>query len=77
MKKLYKSRTNKQICGVCGGLAEYFDIDVTLLRILTVVLFFAGTLSIWVYIIAAILMPSEPVYRPYDFNGGNADNNNY
>lgn len=73
MKKLYKSNTNKQICGVCGGLAEYFDIDPTLVRILTVVLFFAGTLSIWVYILAAILMPQAPDYRPYD--GNEFDNN--
>lgn len=82
MKKLYKSNTNKQICGVCGGLAEYLDIDATVLRILTVMLFFAGTISFWVYIIAAILIPSEPEYSQYDvnqnyYNRNNNQNNDY
>ena len=58
MKKLYKSNTDRKICGVCGGLAEYLNIDSTVLRLIFVVF---GLVSVGVifYIIAALLMPSE------------------
>lgn len=58
MKKLYKSSDNRKICGVCGGIAEYFGIDATIVR-LVFVLF--GLLSVGVifYILAALVMPSE------------------
>ncbi|EAK8409892.1 PspC domain-containing protein [Listeria monocytogenes] len=57
MKKLYKSSSQKMIAGVCGGLAEYFGIEVTIIRLLWVgaVLFF-GT-GILLYILAAIIIP--------------------
>ncbi|HDU7045915.1 TPA: PspC domain-containing protein [Listeria monocytogenes] len=57
MKKLYKSSSQKMIAGVCGGLAEYFGIEVTIIRLLWAgaVLFF-GT-GILLYIIAAIIIP--------------------
>jgi phage shock protein PspC (stress-responsive transcriptional regulator) len=58
-KKLYRSRTDRMIWGVCGGLAEYFDIDPTLIRIIFVVLIFANGLSILAYIILAIVVPLE------------------
>ena len=55
-KRLVRSRTNRWIAGVCGGIAEYFDIDPTLVRILAVVIPGIG----WVtYLICAIIMPSE------------------
>ena len=59
-KKLYRSRTDKKICGVCGGLGKYFDIDPTLVR-LGVVLFalFAGC-GVLAYIIAALIIPENP-----------------
>ena len=59
-KKLYRSKKDKQICGVCGGLAEYFNIDTTLVRlgVLALVLFAGGGLL--AYIIAAIVMPENP-----------------
>ncbi|CBY61602.1 PspC domain-containing protein [Listeria monocytogenes] len=59
MKKLYKSSSQKMIAGVCGGLAEYFGIEVTIIRLLWAgaVLFF-GT-GILLYIIAAIIIPKE------------------
>lgn len=59
-KKLYRSRTDKQICGVCGGLAKYLNMDVTILRLLAVllVLFVGGGLL--AYIIAAVIIPEEP-----------------
>ena len=53
-KKLYKSSTDKKLAGVCGGLAEYFNIDSTLVRLGWVVF---GLLA---YIIAAIIMPDRP-----------------
>ena len=59
-KKLYKSRRDKKICGVCGGLAQYFDIDVTIVRLAAVALvIFAGG-GLLAYIIAAIIMPENP-----------------
>ena len=59
-KKLYKSKTQRIICGVCGGLAEYFNIDPTLVRLGAVVLTCAGGSGILAYIIAAIIIPRDP-----------------
>lgn len=59
-KRLYKSR-ERMIFGVCGGIAKYFNIDPTLVRLLTVALSFFGVGSgIFIYIIAAIIIPNEP-----------------
>ena len=58
-KKLYKIEDEKKLCGVCGGIAEYFDIDVTLVRLGWVLLtVFAGS-GIFAYFIAAIIMPNK------------------
>lgn len=57
-KKLYRSETNKMICGVCGGIAEYIHIDATILRLLFAFLGLTGT-GIVAYIVAAIIIPSE------------------
>ena len=59
-KKLYRSRTSKKICGVCGGLAKYLNMDVTVVRLLAVLLtlFVGGGLI--AYIVAALVMPEEP-----------------
>jgi phage shock protein PspC (stress-responsive transcriptional regulator) len=59
-KKFYRSRTDRKIWGVCGGLAKYFDIDPTLVRVLAVASLFVGTLGFWVYIILALVTPVEP-----------------
>lgn len=59
-KKLYKSATNKKICGVCGGLGEYFGIDSTLVRLAWVVFSLCGGAGLLAYIIAAIVMPNDP-----------------
>jgi len=58
MKKLTKSRSNRMICGVCGGIAEYLNIDATIIRIALVLLAFT-TAGIIAYIVAAIIMPDE------------------
>ncbi len=61
MKKLYKSRTDKKLCGVIGGLAAYLNIDSTILRIVYVLLsLFVLGCPIVIYIIAALVMPEEP-----------------
>lgn len=60
MKKLYLSDIDRKLCGVCGGIAEYFDIDSTLVRLGWIVLCFVGFSGIWAYIIAAIIMPHRP-----------------
>ena len=58
MKKLYRSKTDRKICGVCGGLGEYFKIDSTLIRLAAVLLIFMEV-GILAYIIAAIIIPEE------------------
>jgi len=57
-KRLYKSRNNRMICGVCGGVAEYINVDPTVIRLLVVLLAFTTT-SIIAYFIAAIIMPER------------------
>ena len=58
-KKLTKSSNNRMLCGVCAGLAEYFSIDPTVVRLLWVILTFCGGSGILAYIIAAIIIPEE------------------
>lgn len=59
-KKLYKSEKNKTLAGVCAGLAEYFNIDVTWVRLAWVVFTLMGGAGILAYIVAALVIPSEP-----------------
>ncbi len=59
MKKLYKSNTNKKIFGVCGGLADYFNVDPTLIRLLWAALIFCMGTGILAYIIAALILPEQ------------------
>lgn len=59
-KKIYRSRENKILTGVCGGLAEYFELDVNLVRVLTVVLGAMFTfVTVVAYIAAALLFPEK------------------
>ena len=57
MKKLCRSYHDRKLCGVCGGIAEYFNIDPTLVRLAWVILTCFGGAGIWAYIIAAIIIP--------------------
>ena len=59
-KKLYKSSTDKKLAGVCGGIAEYFNIDSTLVRLGWVLFGLLGGSGLLAYIIAAIIMPDRP-----------------
>ena len=56
-KKLTRSRTDRKFAGVCGGIAEFFDVDVTVIRILWVLATFLGGSGLLAYIICALLMP--------------------
>jgi len=57
MKKLCKSNTNKKICGVCGGIAEYLNADPTLIRLAFLLVCALGGSGVAAYIIAALVMP--------------------
>ncbi len=59
-RRLYRSRKNRSIGGVCGGLAEYLGIDDSLFRLITLLLMVFGGLSIWIYIILWLVIPEEP-----------------
>ena len=60
MKKLYKSETDRLVCGVCGGIAEYFGIDSTVVRVAMAALcLFAGS-GVLIYLAAAIIIPRQP-----------------
>jgi len=61
MKKLYRSRKDTKIAGVCGGIAEYFNVDSNIIRLLAVLTIFFGGGGIIAYIIAWIIIPLEPV----------------
>ncbi len=60
MKKIYRDTNNKMISGVCAGIAKYFDLDPTLIRILWVIITMFGGSGLIAYIICAIIIPEEP-----------------
>ncbi len=60
MKKLYKSKENSIISGVCAGLSLYLGIDVTIVRLIFVFLGFYHFLGVWVYFVLAVLLPTAP-----------------
>ena len=61
--RIYRSRDERVIWGVCGGLGKYFDVDPTLIRIIAVLTLFCAFTGILIYIILAIIIPLEP-YEP-------------
>lgn len=60
IKKLFRSRKNRILCGVCGGIGEYLQIDPTVIRILMVLFGCTGS-GIIAYFIAAVIMPEEKI----------------
>lgn len=58
-KRLYRIEEGKAIAGVCTGLAEYFDLDLKLVRILTVILAFCSGIPIIIYLVFAIALPTK------------------
>lgn len=63
-KKLYRIEEGKVLCGVCGGIAEYFNIDPTLVRLGFVLLSCMGGSALLVYIVGAVIMPVKPLELP-------------
>ena len=66
MKRLYKSNKDIMIAGVCAGIAEYFNVDPTLIRLLWLIFGLTGGTGIFAYIVASIIIPR----RPDDWEGG-------
>ena len=66
-KRLYRTEgPYKMLCGVCGGIAEYFDIDPTLVRVGWVIAFFCASVGFWAYLICALIMPKKSdIYPDY------------
>ncbi|MFH2037127.1 MAG: PspC domain-containing protein [Candidatus Zixiibacteriota bacterium] len=60
-KKLYRSRVDSKIAGVCGGLGDYFDIDPTIIRIIAIISIFIHGIGLLAYIVAWIAMPQYPL----------------
>ena len=63
-KRLYRSAKEKMLFGVCGGVAEYFDTDPTIIRLAWVVFSLLGGSGVLAYIIAAIIMPADQEKLP-------------
>ncbi len=59
-KRFYRSRKNRMICGVCGGLAEHLNVDPTIVRLFAVFLFFTF-FGFVAYIVLCIIVPEEPI----------------
>ena len=62
-KKLYRL-DHGALAGVCGGVAEYFNVDANLVRLIWVALCFAGTAGLWLYVAAALLLPKKSQVYP-------------
>ncbi len=60
IKRLYRSRIDRKIGGVCGGFAEYLEIDPTIVRLLWILLIFWGGAGLLAYLIALIIIPNNP-----------------
>jgi phage shock protein C len=59
-RKLYRSKTDRKLAGVCGGLAQYFSVDATLIRVLFVLLAVLGGSGLVLYVAMWIIVPNEP-----------------
>lgn len=59
-KKLWRSRTDRKIAGICGGLGDYFQVDSLWIRLIFVLFFLAGGAAFLVYIVMWLIVPLEP-----------------
>jgi phage shock protein C len=70
-KRLIRPRQGRKIAGVCAGFAEYFDLDVTLVRVVWLISVFLGIgLTLIAYLVAWIVMPEEPLALPFPTSAG-------
>ena len=72
-KKCERSRTNRVVAGICAGLADYFNLDVALVRVLFVVATICGSFGFWMYIILWIVLPEENTIGPGSGYSGKRD----
>lgn len=68
-KRLYRSKTDRMVGGVCGGLGDYLGIDPTFMRILFFILIFGGGTGFWIYLLLWFLIPEEGETQSKDFQG--------
>jgi phage shock protein C len=61
MKRLYRDKSNEMIGGVCSGIAEYLDVDTTIIRLLFVIFAFMGGGGFWIYLVLWFIMPEKPL----------------
>jgi phage shock protein C len=59
-RKLYRSKSDRKLAGICGGLAQYFNVDATLIRVLFVLLAVLGGSGLVLYVAMWIIVPKEP-----------------
>lgn len=64
-KKLYKSTTDRKLCGVCAGVANYLNIDPTVVRLLWALITFLGGAGVVAYVVCALVIPDEPYNNNY------------
>ena len=63
MKRLYRSTSNRQLCGVCGGVGEYLGVDPTVVRVVWIIAALFGTVGIWAYLLCALIIPEDSSVR--------------
>lgn len=59
-KRLYRSRQNRKIAGICGGMGDYFDLDPVWIRLIFILFFFLGGSALLIYLVMWIIIPLEP-----------------
>jgi phage shock protein C len=64
-KKLYKSTSDRKLCGVCAGIANYLNVDPTVVRLLWALITFLGGAGLIAYIVCALVIPDEPYNNNY------------
>lgn len=75
-KKLYRSAVDRKLAGVCGGIASYFDIDPTIIRLAFILFAFCFGGGLLAYLIAWIVMPEEPTSFKPDFDNKDENHRN-
>lgn len=68
-KRLYRSRVNRKLAGVCGGIAEYFNVDPTIIRLVFVFLAICAGCGLLAYLLAWIIVPEQPSNNRFVPNG--------
>jgi phage shock protein C len=63
-KRLYRIEEGRMLTGVCGGVAEYFDLDPSIVRVIWVAACFAGSIGFWAYLIASFVLPKKSDIYP-------------